>query len=94
VNAKPSLVRQVAIGCFAAWIGGLSGAMVAVLIGKVVAYAIKAPTCQGIPTCDWYIYAGVGGLIGCLTLPWLIVSALRQNAPAPTADVPDDEKSA
>ena len=90
VNAKPSLVRQVAIGCFAAWIGGLSGAMVSVLIGKVVAYALRAQTCQGIPTCDWYIYAAVGGLIGALTLPWLIVSALRQKPPASAADAPEE----
>jgi hypothetical protein len=92
VNGKPSLVRQVGIGCFAAWIGGLSGAMVAVLVAKVVAYAVRARACPGIPTCDWYIYAAVGGLIGGVTLPWLIVSALRR--PAPPADAPDDSKSA
>ncbi len=81
--------RQVAIGCFMAWIGGFSGSMVGVLVSKGVAYATRAPKCDGIPTCDWYIYAAVGGAIGALTLPWLVVSALRRP-PAPT-ESPDNK---
>ena len=87
--AAPHLSRVVAIGCFMAWIGGLSGAMVAVLLSKLVAYVTRAPQCDGIPTCDWYIYAAVGAGIGALTLPWLVVSALRRP-PAPTG-TPDDK---
>lgn len=85
----PSTGRVVAIGCFMAWIGGFSGAMVGVLVSKGVAYVTRAPRCDGIPTCDWYIYAAVGGAIGALTLPWLVVSALRRP-PAP-AKTPDDK---
>lgn len=80
----PSLVRQVAIGCFMTWIGAFSGGMIGVLVSKGVAFFTKAPRCDGIPTCDWYIYAGVGAAIGALSLPWLVVSALRR-APAPAA---------
>ncbi len=80
----PSVVRQVAIGCFMAWIGAFSGGMVGVLVSKGVAFLSKAPRCDGIPTCDWYIYAGVGAAFGALSLPWLVVSALRR-APAPAA---------
>ena len=80
----PSTVRQVAIGCFMVWIGAFSGGMVGVLVSKGVAFFTKAPQCDGIPTCDWYIYAGVGAAIGALSLPWLVVSALRR-APAPAA---------
>ncbi|MEY4608958.1 MAG: hypothetical protein RL625_1175 [Gemmatimonadota bacterium] len=80
----PSTGRQIAIGCFMLWIGAFSGAMVGVLISKGVAFFAKAPACDGIPTCNWYIYAGVGAAIGALTLPWLVVSALRR-APAPAA---------
>lgn len=85
----PSTGRVVAIGCFMAWIGGFSGSMVGVLVSKGVAYLTRAPRCDGIPTCDWYIYAAVGGAIGALTLPWLVVSALRRP-PAPTG-TPDDK---
>ena len=78
------LARVVPIGCFMAVIGFFSGGMIGVLISKGVAFVRKAPACDGIPTCDWYIYAGVGAAIGALSLPWLVVSALRR-APAPAA---------
>lgn len=86
----PSRVRVVAIGCFMAWVGALSGAMVAVLLSKGVDLFTKAPACDGIPTCDWYIYAAVGAGIGFLTLPWLVVSALLRP-PAPSNESPDDK---
>lgn len=86
----PSRIRVVAIGCFMAWIGALSGAMVGVLVSKGAAMFLRAPVCDGIPTCDWYIYAAVGAGIGFLTLPWLVVSALRRP-PAPPTESPDDK---
>jgi hypothetical protein len=89
-RTAPSTFRVVAIGCFMAWVGGFSGAMVAVLLGKFFAFLRKAPVCDGIPSCDWYIYAAVGGAIGALTLPWLVVSALRRSSPS-DAGSPDDK---
>lgn len=89
VAPPPARGRVIAIGCFMAWIGAFSGAMIGVLVSKIVAYLGKAPACEGIPTCDWYIYAMVGGAIGFLTLPWLVISALRRP-PGPAADA--DEK--
>lgn len=86
----PSMARVIGIGCFMAWIGAFSGAMIGVLVSKGVAFFTKAPACEGIPTCNWYIYAAVGGAIGFLTLPWLVVSALRRP-PAPPAGAPDDK---
>jgi hypothetical protein len=86
----PSRGRVVAIGCFMAWIGGFSGAMIAVLVSKAVAFFMKAPKCDGIPTCDWYVYAGVGAAIGFLTLPWLVLSALRRP-PEPVPPVPENK---
>ena len=83
----PTTTRVVAIGCFMAWIGGFSGAMIGVLVSKMVAWLSRAPRCDGIPTCDWYIYMLIGGALGALTLPWLVVSALR-SAPPPS-DTPD-----
>lgn len=89
---KPSAARVAGIGCFMAAVGFFSGGMIGVLISKIAAYLMRAPRCDGIPTCDWYIYMFVGGAIGAITLPWLVVSALR-SAPAPTAstDAPEDK---
>ena len=53
-----------AVGCFMAWLGLVSGAMVATLVSKLVAYVTRAPGCAGIPSCNWYIYAAIGGGIG------------------------------
>lgn len=89
---KPSVGRQAAIGCFMAVIGFFSGGMIAVLVSKAVAFFTKAPKCDGIPTCDWYIYMFVGGALGALTLPWLVVSAMRQPAPPPKSE-PTDRKN-
>ncbi len=90
LSAGPSRVRLLAIGCFMAWIGALSGAMVAVLVAKGAAFFMKAPACDGIPTCDWYIYAAVGACVGFLTLPWLVVSALRRPL-SPLPESSDDK---
>ena len=68
-----SLVRRTAIGCFTTWLGFVSGAMVAVIISKFVAYVTRAPACDGIPACNWHIYALVGGGLGALSLPLLVL---------------------
>jgi hypothetical protein len=73
-------VQYVGIGCLMFFLGGVSGAMVAVLVSKIVAVLTKAPSCQGLPTCNWYIYAGYGALIGALSLPALVLNRLRQSA--------------
>ena len=78
-TGRPSAVRVVAIGCFMAWIGAFSGAMIGVLASKVAAWFGKMPPCEGIPSCDWYIYAAVGGVIGAISLPWLVVMALLRS---------------
>lgn len=87
----PATSRVVAIGCFMAWIGFVSGAMIAVLFSKMVAWLGKAPSCEGIPSCDWYIYALVGGALGALTLPWLVVSALRRPPETSATETSDDK---
>jgi len=56
--------------------------MTAVLVAKIVAYAMKAPSCPDIPTCDWYVYAGIGALLGALTLPLLVLRRLMQAPPS------------
>jgi hypothetical protein len=82
-------MRIVAIGCFMTAIGFFSGGMIGVLISKIVAFLTRAPACDGIPTCNWYIYMTVGGALGAITLPWLVVRALRSAPQAPSS--PDDK---
>ena len=71
-----SLTRRIAIGCFTSWLGFVSGAMVAALLSKFTAFVTKSAECDGIPSCNWYIWAGIGGLVGALTLPLLVLRVL------------------
>jgi hypothetical protein len=77
--------RRVAIGCFTFVLGGMSGAMVAVLLSKFIAFLTRAESCPGIPTCNWYVYAGVGALLGSVSLSGLVVWTISKPTPAPPA---------
>lgn len=79
-------LRRVAIGCVTAWLGLVSGAMIAALLSKVVAYLTHETGCPGIPSCDWYIYAMAGGAIGALTLPVLVLRVLGKPAKRPNTE--------
>jgi hypothetical protein len=79
---NPDRGRNVAIGCFMVPLGAASGGMTGVLVSKLVAWVTKAPSCSGIPSCDWYIYAGWGALLGALSLPALVSWRLLQSGPA------------
>jgi hypothetical protein len=71
--------RNIGVGCFTTFIGTWSGAMVAVLIGKIVEGVRGAPSCEGVPMCNWNVYAAVGALIGATTLPLLVLTRLRRR---------------
>jgi hypothetical protein len=70
--------RKVGLGCFTAFVGLWSGGMVGVLIGKIVEGARKSPGCTGLPLCNWHIYAGIGALVGAVSLPALVLWRLRR----------------
>jgi hypothetical protein len=78
--------RRAAIGCFTAWLGFVSGAMVAALASKMMAYVTRAPGCAGIPSCNWYIYAVVGGGVGAVSLPLLVLWTLGRPAKGSNPD--------
>ena len=80
---RVSGLRRVAIGCVTAWLGLVSGAMIAALLSKVVTYVTHAQGCPGIPSCNWYIYAMAGGAIGALSLPVLVLRVLGRPAKRP-----------
>ena len=69
--------RIAAIGCFMAPVGFFSGGMVAAFLSKLVAYLTHAKPCDGVPACNWLEFTVVGGVIGMLTLPGLVMWALR-----------------
>jgi hypothetical protein len=77
---RVSTTRKVAIGCFSSWLGFVSGAMVAALLSKFATFVTRANSCDGIPSCNWYIWAGIGGLIGASTLPFLVLRVLGKPA--------------
>jgi len=71
--------RKFGLGCFTFVIGFFSGGMVAVLLGRIAAWLQRAPACEGLPVCNWHVYVGVGGLIGAVTLPMLVLNRLRKR---------------
>ena len=78
-NREPVIAparRRVAIGCFTAWIGFLSFGMIGALVSRFVAFVTRAATCPDVPACNWHVYVGVGGLVGAISLPWLVVRAM------------------
>ena len=70
---------RVGVGCVTFVAGFFSGGMIGVLVSRIVAGITKAPKCEGIPTCDWYVYAIVGALLGAVTLPAVSFWRLRNR---------------
>lgn len=77
-----SFGRTVGVGCFSLFVGTWSGAMVAVLLGKVIEGARKSLACEGLPICNWHVYAGIGAVVGAISLPILVLRRLRRGAPS------------
>ena len=82
-TAKPTeedrTARNVGVGCFTAFAGFWSGGMVAVLIGRIVEGVRGAPSCEGLPICNWTSYAFVGAVVGAVTLPTLVLRRLKRR---------------
>jgi hypothetical protein len=75
----PRVGRDVSVGCVTG-VGGLfSGAMLGVFVGKIVTEVTRCPVTEGIPACNWQVYAGWGGLVGLVTLPALVLWRLRRG---------------
>jgi hypothetical protein len=52
--------------------GFFSGAMVSVLVARFVSWGTHCRYDAELPACNWPQYAGIGGLIGAVTLPALV----------------------
>jgi len=52
--------------------------MIGVFTGKIVGLATRCVPPEGLPACNWWLYAGIGGILGALTLPVLALRRLRK----------------
>ena len=73
------IARNVGVGCITTVAGFFSGGMIAVLVGKFVGSAQGCQPPEGLPACNWWMYAGVGALLGAVTLPVLALRRLNRK---------------
>ena len=73
------VARNIGVGCVTTVAGFFSGGMIAVLVAKFVGSMRGCEPPQGLPACNWWVYAGIGGMIGAATLPVLTLRRLRQG---------------
>ncbi|MFL5508587.1 MAG: hypothetical protein ACJ79J_03250 [Gemmatimonadaceae bacterium] len=71
--------RNIGVGCVTTAAGFFSGGMIGVFVAKVVGSTQGCRPLEGLPACNWYVYAGIGALIGALTLPVLALRRLTQT---------------
>jgi hypothetical protein len=75
------IARNIGIGCMTTFAGFFSGGMVGVLVAKVLGIMQGCRPAEGLPACNWWVYAGVGAVLGALTLPVLALSRLNRRKP-------------
>jgi hypothetical protein len=75
------IARNLGVGCLTVFAGFFSGGMIAVLIGKFVGSVQDCKPPEGLPACNWWVYAGVGAVLGALTLPVLALRRLNRSRP-------------
>ena len=76
--AEDRVGRNIGVGCFTLFIGGASGAMVGVGIGKLTGFFMRCTPLPGLPACAWWVFAGYGAALGAVTLPVLALWRLRR----------------
>lgn len=60
-------------------VGGVSLAMVGVLVARFYSWATGCRYVAELPACGWEKFAAIGGVIGAVTLPALVVRRLVQS---------------
>ena len=71
--------RNIGVGCVTAVAGFFSGGMIGVFIAKVVGSIQRCEPAQGVPACNWPVYAVIGMGVGVLTLPSLVMWRLTRS---------------
>ena len=82
LSREEIIARNIGVGCITTFAGFFSGGMVGVLVAKVVGSVQRCMPAEGLPACNWWVYAGVGAVLGMLTLPVLALSRLNRRKPA------------
>ena len=75
------IARNIGVGCVTTFAGFFSGGMVGVLVAKIVGSVQGCKPAEGLPACNWWVYAGVGAVLGALTLPVLALGRLNRRKP-------------
>jgi hypothetical protein len=81
LNRGEMIARNIGVGCITTMAGFFSGGMIAVLVGKFVGSAQGCQPPEGLPACNWWVYAGIGALLGAVTLPVLALRRLNRGRP-------------
>ena len=76
------VARNIGVGCLTTVAGFFSGGMIAVLVGKFVGSMQGCKPPEGLPACNWWVYAGIGAVVGALTLPVLALRRLSRPRPS------------
>ena len=86
IRREGNVARNIGVGCITAVAGFFSGGMIAVFVGKVVGSVRGCQPAEGLPACNWWVYAGIGAVIGALTLPVLALRRLMRAPPDESAN--------
>jgi len=82
LSREEKIARNIGVGCITTFAGFFSGGMVGVLVAKLVGSMQGCRPVEGLPACNWWVYAGVGAVLGALTLPVLALGRLNRRKPA------------
>ena len=75
------VARNIGVGCVTAVAGFFSGGMIAVLVAKFVGSMQGCKPPEGLPACNWWVYAAIGAVVGAVTLPVAALSRLSRTRP-------------
>ncbi|MDP9279599.1 MAG: hypothetical protein M3P00_09275 [Gemmatimonadota bacterium] len=75
------VARNIGVGCVTTGAGFFSGGMIAVLVGKFVGSMQGCRPPEGLPACNWWVYAGIGAVLGAVTLPVVALRRLSRGRP-------------
>jgi hypothetical protein len=74
--------QYIGLGCFSAFAGLFSGGMILVLVAKFVGIFRRCTPPEGLPACDWHVYALAGMILGAVSLPILVLRRVRRRGAA------------
>jgi hypothetical protein len=81
LERREIIARNIGVGCVTTMAGFFSGGMIAVLVAKFVGSAQGCRPPEGLPACNWWVYAGIGAVFGAITLPLIALARLNRRRP-------------